>query len=216
MVNVGRFVGRAFGVGALLLGAGGVASAQEGGAGGEAVGVERRGLLPAMPGIGLQLGGGIFQSAPENAEDGTNPGGYWDVRAVFGARVPVGLELAYVGATQALAQPGDDARLYRNGAEGNLRFNIKVLDVAGQYLAPFGFAGAGWQHITTDDVNVIGALTADVRDDDDVMIIPVGAGLAYAAGPLILDARFTYRPAFFEEDEGLDAWTAGAQIGLAF
>lgn len=168
------------------------------------------------PGLALELGGGVLESSPGRVRDATNPGGYWDVRAVLGARTPIGLELAYVGASQDLSQPGSDARLYRNGAEADLRFNIAVLKTARHYLAPFGFAGAGWQHISTSGVNLVGGLTTPVSSGDDVLTVPVGGGISYSTGPLLVDARFTYRPAFLEARSSLDTWSVGGQIGVAF
>lgn len=167
-------------------------------------------------GIGLMLGGGVTDFTNSGARADTSVGGFWDVRAVFGGRAPLGLEVAYVGAAHSLhgAGVGGDAALVRNGVEGTLRLNL-VLSPLRQIVIPFAFGGLGWTHQSLVDLN--GSIVSGLKNGDDGMTVPVGGGLALNYKGAYLDGRFTYRPTFFNGgDDRLDTWSAGANIGYLF
>ena len=88
--------------------------------------------------------------------------------------------------------------------------------VARRVAPALGFGG-GFD-VTRTDVNV-----SSLRDDDDVIEIPVGAGMAFQYGGFILDLRGDY--AFAAEEDllrvdtngpGLDNWSATLRAGVEF
>lgn len=167
-------------------------------------------------GLGVMLGGGVTDFTNSGARGPTRIGGAWDVRAVVGARMPIGLEVAYVGSARDVnsAGLGDNSALVHNGAEGVLRLNL-VLSPMRQVIIPFAFGGIGWLHQNVTNSNDFAV--PGLRNNDDAMTVPVGGGVAanYKGG--YADARFTYRPAFFADSGSrLDTWTAGGNIGFVF
>jgi hypothetical protein len=174
-------------------------------------------------GVSLQVGGGVTNFVSESTREGTDVGGYWDVRAVVGTRSFVALELAYLGQAQDIQAPGldPDAYLLGNGVEGALRLQAPFA-LAGRYLlAPFGFVGLGWTRydLANDDFN-----TSAVANDDNVLTVPLGAGVAFGYQGFVADARFTYRPTFDDDrlfpagDDFADLqnWAVGAMVGYEF
>jgi hypothetical protein len=90
---------------------------------------------------------------------------------------------------------------------------------AGAWLVePFAFGGIGWSRLSLEDG------PPGVRGDDDVGVVPFGAGLTLGYRGLLVDARFTYRATFDEDlalaaaggDADLQGWAVGASIGYEF
>jgi hypothetical protein len=164
-------------------------------------------------GLELALGGGVNNFTNAAVNDRTNPGGAWTVRALYGSRALLAAELAYIGTAADLTGAGidPDAKLLSNGAEGLLRLNLGTGP-----LQPYAFGGAAWKRYTLMNN---GPGTTIVRDGDNVLEIPFGAGIAMRARGFVFDARFDYRPAFDEEmftfaDNDMDNWAATARIGF--
>jgi hypothetical protein len=169
-------------------------------------------------GSAIMLGGGFedfTQSAPKSVTSG---GGSWNLRLAAGTRQFVGLEAAYVGAARGANALGftSNTTLVSNGFEGALRVNVPV--AAGLMLIePFGFVGLGWEHYHLSKT----VATADISNSDDVMTLPYGAGLMFAYGMLMLDARVTLRETYFNDmfrasNSKLNTWGAGGNIGVEF
>jgi hypothetical protein len=173
-------------------------------------------------GAGVLVGGGVVDFSRDQARADTGVGGYWDVRAVVGTRTFVGLEAAYHGTAQAIDTLGlsNNAALVGNGVEGALRLNIPIA-VGRSLVEPFGFLGMGWSHY-----NVVNSDTgsASISDPDDVLTAPFGAGFAYGYAGFVADARFTYRPTYYNDllrttngsSDRLDNWSVGGQVGFEF
>jgi hypothetical protein len=177
---------------------------------------------PMVPGgLVLTVGGGINDFASAQMRGITSLGGEWEVRALWGSRSPIALEVAYVGTAQSMHVEGMDpnAVLVSNGIEGLGRLNI------GTYrFQPYLVAGVAWQHfdVTNKSFNV-----SDVNNSDDVLAIPFGGGFAaYIADGFVIDARFIYR-ATYEENliqpgspqsggHGLANWCANLKLGYEF
>lgn len=184
-------------------------------------------------GAGLLVTGGFKDFVEPVTTDTLTPGGYWDVRGIFGTRSFVGVEAAYHGSAQDVQAIGlqDDAFLISNGVEGAVRLNAPITQAmlpavdlqAPLLIEPFAFAGLGWQRYSLFNE---GDNTSNVENQDDILTVPVGAGLAFAIAGLHLDARVTYRQAFFSEllggttssfaDNSLNSWSVGAGLGFEF
>lgn len=184
---------------------------------GDALEIEQ-GLPRSGFGTGLTVGGGVTNFVESDARGVTNVGGAWDVRLTLGTRLPVGFEASYAGSAHEVNSLGveDDAALVRNGAEGALRLNIP-LTFDRFLLSPFAIAGVGWHRydLVNTDFN-----TSGIQEDDNVFVIPLGAGLGGSYQGFLFDARFTYKPAFDDDFLGagvdLDTWTVSANIGAEF
>jgi hypothetical protein len=177
----------------------------------------------ARYGLEVALGGGVEGFTGDSARDFTNDGGAWNVRLGIGNRSPIGFEASYIGSAQSINALGldDDAILVGNGVQGNVRVNF-TQDYS---LQPFAYAGAAWRHynLTNNDFN-----TSDIEDSDDVLEIPMGAGLAFKYAGFMLDARGEFRlasqedlmpslnPDSFDDRAQMDRWAVNANIGYAF
>ena len=174
-----------------------------------------RGLLTSY-GEYVLVGGGVTNYFDGALKDRVDTGGTWDLRLGLGSRFFLGGELAYVGSARSAGALGRN--LVTNGAEGVLR--VQYPYVAGRWmLTPFGFGGAGWTHF-----DVHGARAAAQKDSDDVLVVPLGGGVALAHDQILLDARFTYRQTFDESliqaadgtAASLKSWAVTASVGYEF
>jgi len=186
---------------------------------------------PSQYGIGVVLGGGVQDFTNSDMRSTTTPGGNWDVRAMVGTRSPIAIEAAYIGSAQGIESrfgTAVSATLIGTGLEADLRVNL----IPFENITPFGFAGLGWKRY---DVRGEDFTTADtgIRDDDQLLEIPLGAGVGYRYAGLSVDARFTYRVAAGEDlvvaadvnnpdvdtnagSLGMDTWGVGANLGMEF
>ena len=177
-----------------------------------------------MGAVKLGVGTGDFTQA--NPRDITGIGPSWDVRGVFGAHSPVGLEAAYVGSARGIGGLGvdDTTQLVSNGAETDLRLAAPIRAGENVDVRPFAFGGVGWQYMTLwGDGAVDGA-----RDDGDhILTIPAGVGLELGIGNVNLDVRGTYRHAVdseifgdataeFDDPNALHSYNVSAGLGFEF
>jgi hypothetical protein len=172
-------------------------------------------------GMGLTAGGGVIGFNDSRSSDLTDTGGMWEVRLTAGTRLPLALDVAYVGSAQSMNIAGlnTDAYLLGNGAEGALRLQWPTGPVR-----PFVFGGVGWTHYTIQRTEIAGGLD---RQRDDVGTIPLGGGIAASVGRgVFLEVRFTERLAWDDdllrplvtstEDGDLDTWNIGLRLGGEF
>jgi hypothetical protein len=139
-------------------------------------------------GLSIAAGGGVSGFTDSSIRDNTKDGGGWDVRATFGTRSFLSFEANYIGSAQAIDALGldSDAMLVSNGVQGALRVNF-LRDTAVQ---PFLYGGVAWRRY---DVTNTSTAFSDVNDEDDVLEIPAGIGVAYRWKGLLLDARGEFR-----------------------
>lgn len=118
-------------------------------------------------------------------------------------------EIQYTGATDV--EDGDvvmTATMFETG--------LKLNTIPNSVIYPIITAGIGW-----------GAFTRDVPGGPDLedlgtLTLPLSAGVEVALDNFLIDARATYRPVFFDEDElqfteiGMDNWTITGTIGTRF
>ena len=171
-------------------------------------------------GIAVALGGGVEGFTNDAARTNTNDGGSWNLRLAMGTRSPIGFEAAYIGSAQTIDALGLDtnALLVGNGVEGKIRVNLVDANIQ-----PFAFGGVGWRHynLTRSDFN-----TSAISESDDVLELPVGAGIATKWQGFMFDARGEYRFATQENlipslngnggEASLNRWGVNANVGVAF
>jgi hypothetical protein len=149
--------------------------------------------LPPPSGIGMQLmlGGGVTQFTDRTLRDTTSPvGGLWDLRGSIGTRVPLGLEVAYIGSAaqiRSLFGPST-ATMIGTTLETDLRLNLMPHYV----IDPYAFAGFGWTRYSIDEETFTLAATG-IANHDDLMEVPLGAGISYRWAGIVADMRGTFR-----------------------
>jgi len=171
-----------------------------------------------MAGVGITAGAGVTGFANSNVNNIIDPGVDYQVKLDFGTHSPLGLEAGYIGSAQNISARGLDnsAVLISNGVEGDLK-----LKLGAGLVQPYVMGGAAWRRydITNESFN-----TSDVRDQDDVFELPVGAGIGWNYGGLLVDGRAAYRfamqenllPGVGSSDLGLDAWSFTLRAGWQF
>jgi len=179
------------------------------------------GYTPTL-GLAISAGGGSFAFVGGNIKSVTDTGGSWVVRALIGSGSIVGLEANYIGSAQSINALGlsTSATLIGNGVTGNLRLNAPIA-IKKFLVEPYGFVGAGWTHYHVSRTNTT---SADVTASDDVVLMPVGGGLAFGYMGFFVDARYEYRFSFDNDlvvrninvNPGMDNWQAGGTIGFEF
>src|SRR4051794_5979540 len=183
-------------------------------------GVHARGYEPQpLSGMGLALsaGGGVAGFFNSGARDAANDGFTWDVRLTLGTRIPVGLDLAYLGSVQELTVAGldSDALLIGNGAEAALRVQLPS-----GLFRPYLTGGIGWTHYSIHDSN----LTAGLPRGDTIGTVPIGVGLAIGKpNSITFDLRAVGRIAFADDlfdplartggSSSLNSWGVTARLG---
>lgn len=178
------------------------------------------GALLSPYGFEVTLGAGVTGFIDDDMRNATDPGGTWDVRFSTGTRMPLSFEAAYVGSAQPVDVLGldPDAVLVGTGFEGAARLNVFF-----GHTSPYFVVGAGW---TRYDVTNAQTNTSSMNTRDDVLALPMGAGVDYRLGRWILDARAVFRPTFDNEllpdstaagnPTRLDNWSALLRGGFEF
>jgi hypothetical protein len=180
---------------------------------------------PLWGGLVLSAGGGVSGFTGESARNAAQDGGNWDVRATLGTHSPIAAEVSYIGSAQSIDALGldDNAVLLGNGVQANVRINLTTRSA----VQPFLFGGAAWRHYSLENVDTN---TSDVSGSDNVLEIPVGAGVAYRYRGFILDARGEFRastdddllpslvqePLSTDNEAELHRWGVNANIGYEF
>lgn len=184
----------------------------------------RDGRLMSGIGIGVSLGAGVAGFTDDDTRDAMDEdiAGLWTARLSIGTHIPLGLEISYVGTSVDLDQfrDAETPSLLGTGIEGAVRYNMLPQLTVNPYI----FGGIGWQRYDIVDGDLSQAATG-IRDEDDLMIFPVGAGLSIRSYEgIMFDIRGTIRIA---EDSGLirDAtgdnghlhtWEASGNLGYEF
>jgi hypothetical protein len=178
---------------------------------------------PTLPlytpyGIGVTLGGGVENFTNTTANDATDLAGSWGVRLELGTHMPVAFEAGYVGTAQTIQGflGTQDTTLIGTTVEGALKFNVPT----GTAFRPFGFVGAGWRRYDLSD-STFAVSNVGIADSDDLVVIPLGAGIRYDYRGIDADVRFTFRPTIGEDlitepgrdSAALHTWAVGASIG---
>lgn len=171
-------------------------------------------------GFAVSLGGGVADFTQEDMRDTSGTAGIWGVRAAFGTRYPVAIEAAYMGSAQSIDAIGLDtsAVLLGSALEADARLNI----LPDEDFTPYAFVGAAWRRydLTNADTN-----TSSVEDEDNLLEVPMGLGVAYRYSGLMADARAEFRAATNEdllpETDGdgavaMHTWGVSARIGYEF
>ena len=142
-------------------------------------------------GIGIDVGGGITGFVDSKVRNTTSMvGGTWSARASFGTRIPLGLEVGYVGsATNITGQLGRaQATLLGTTLESTLRYNV----FPRARLMPYVFAGLGYQRYRIND-RTFQLSDTGIASHDQLLVVPSGVGAMYRFGSIVADARATFR-----------------------
>jgi opacity protein-like surface antigen len=175
-------------------------------------------------GVGVMLGGGISGFTDDGMRDvvTSDIGGLWDLRLTIGSHIPIGIDLSYVGTAYQLETLSgiDNGTLIGTAFEATVKWNI----LPHYLLNPYIFAGVGWQRYDVTDANFSTAASG-MRDDDDVVEFPFGAGFQYRDfSGLVVDVRGTFRAtddsSLLRDPDGdfadLHTWEVSAGIGYEF
>lgn len=186
-------------------------------------------LLSSGIGVSTILGGGVGGFTDKQMRSTTSDiGGLWDLRVAIGSHLPLALEVGYMGsATNINGLPtGNKGRLIGTTIEGDLRYNI----LPHMPFTPYVFAGMGWQRYDVTNTSVSLA-DSGVADHDNLMVFPLGAGLAYRLSGFVVDVRGTFRvatdndlvltnPALTQPTPNdfapMHSWEASAAVGYEF
>lgn len=146
--------------------------------------------VPSGVGISTSLGGGVAGFTDKTMRSVTsNVGGLWDLRFTFGTRLPLALDLSYVGSATGLnGFAGRAGTLIGTTVEGALRWNL----LPHAPFTPYVFGGVGWTRYSVTNNNVTLSDTG-MNSTDDLLEIPAGLGLTWRAYGLTADVRGTYR-----------------------
>jgi len=167
-------------------------------------------------GIAVTLGGGPEGFAsPSNT--GTDTGGGWNVRATIGTKSLLGFEASYFGSAQPIDALGLDpnAVLLGNGLQGSMRLNLTRQYDVGLFL----LGGMAWRHYSLSNVDTN---TSDVTDSDNVLELPIGAGVQYVYRGFLFDARAGYRFTQYgnmmatASNSDMSRWGVQGNIGYQF
>jgi len=142
-------------------------------------------------GFGVNVGGGITGFTDRTIRSSTSPvGGLWDLRATLGSHVPLALELGYLGtATQIQSLFGNaKGTMIGTAFEGDVRLNLMPHEI----VDPYVFIGVGWQRYNIDEKSFQLSDTG-IANRDDLLEVPMGAGLSYRLGGFVTDVRGTFR-----------------------
>jgi OmpA family protein/uncharacterized protein DUF6089 len=174
----------------------------------------------SLLGVEASVGGGAIGFIDQGSRAVSGTGASWDARLIFGSRLPLAIETAYVGSAQSIDALGlsNNAFLVGNGLEGTLRVNL-----IRARIQPYLFAGVGWTHyqVTNTPTN-----TSSVHSRDDVGTIPMGGGItARIVGAFLLDVRGAYRATFNDDllraavaadSNSMQSWNVSARVGFEF
>lgn len=174
------------------------------------------------------LGLGVVELTGETGDDASDVGLYYEVRAGFRTRSLIGVEAAFIGTAQSANALGldPDADLRSYGAEVVARLNLErvvAADAGPVRITPFLLAGVAFQRFK---LSYDGQNTSAIADDDNVLSIPIGAGVAGTMQWLDTGLRFTWRrtfdndlfrdPAGGRADASLSHWNLSAHAAFAF
>src|SRR5262249_50375380 len=138
-------------------------------------------MLSSGIGVSVLLGGGITGFTEKAVRNRTaSVGGLWDLRVTIGSRIPLGLDVSYVGTATDINSgllPGQSGTLIGTAVEGAVRWNILPHFTWNPYL----FLGVGWQRYDVTGTHVTLAING-MNDSDNLVEFPMGAGLSYRMG----------------------------------
>lgn len=155
----------------------------------ETPGLVRSAAATAQPPnrIALLLGGGIANFTGTLAHEATKTGGAWEVTLIFGTHRHLAFEGSYNGSLNRIEAVGltGNALLVGTSAQGAIHLNFTT-----GAIQPYVLAGIGWTHyaLAGEATNVSG-----IRNDDNVVNVPLGGGVSARFGDFLIDGRATYK-----------------------
>ncbi len=151
---------------------------------------------------------GIVQFTGSAMREHAAEGVGWETRVAFGAGSDTVFELGYLG---TLHEVNGGPNLLGSIFEG-----VFKVPLAFGALQPYAIAGIGWGHYRITDTTSIATI---MERTDNVATYPIGGGLAFKRGELVLDVRCVYRIVDHVDLLGgsrLDAWSATIGVGAEY
>ena len=160
-------------------------------------------------GVYVLLGGGI-QGYTGDLSDALNIGPMAGVYLGLQPFPVIGFELGYTGGLHNFEiDLRDGADFIRHGAQANVTVGVPL-----GKAKPYALGGIGV------DWNTVRETALTNSNTDTGGFVPLGAGVMFAAGPVSLDARFTYHVLFDEASFDANQTTGGgryqAQLSVGF
>jgi hypothetical protein len=185
-------------------------------------------MMPSGIGVSTIAGGGVAGFTDRTMRSTTSDvGGAWGLKVAIGSHLPLALELGYTGsATNINGLPtGAKGTLIGSTAEGAVRWNV----LPHLPVTPYLFAGVGWQRYDVTETTV-SLSDSGMNDHDNLLVFPVGTGVAYRVGGFVADLRGTFRAATDEDlvltgtrfptannnFAAMHTWEASAALGYEF
>jgi hypothetical protein len=140
----------------------------------------------ANQGLSVALQGGVAGFTSTLAPR-IEPGGGWGLLVAAQPTPIVGLELSYLGASNYIDDPlaGGSSRLIRTAGQADVKFSLLP-----RAVEPYLFGGIGLNRATIRNNN---STTASAGYQPDTFgSVPVGGGINFHAGRLLVGARGTY------------------------
>jgi hypothetical protein len=156
----------------------------------------------------LSAGVGVDAFLGSGLREVTSPATAVDLRLLI-ARGRWGVELGFLGTRASIesATPGEDATLF--GTTGEVLGRLELRPDA--RWRPYLVAGAAYRRFTVRGT----ARPSSTPDADDLLAVPVGAGVAMSIGHMDADLRATFRPAI-DRGEVASRTTLGATARMAW
>lgn len=141
----------------------------------------------------IKAGGGVLGFV--DSEMPSTTAAMWSLRGAVGYG-SFAVEVAYIGSVSSIeAEFGRaNAVMLGTGVETAIRYTL----MPNNWWSPYGFAGVGWQRFTIDD-KAFQLSDVGIGNQDDLLVLPLGAGVVYKFGSVVTDVRGTFRAARFED-----------------
>lgn len=140
----------------------------------------------ANQGLSVALQGGVAGYTSKLAPR-IEPGGGWGLLVAAQPTPIIGLELSYLGASNYIDDPlaGGGSRIVRTAGQADIKFSLLP-----RAVEPYLFGGIGLNRATIRNNNPVAASAG--YQPDTFGSVPVGGGVNFHAGRLLVGARGTY------------------------
>ena len=174
---------------------------------------------PETRGASVSAVGGFEDFDAYGMRHASRLNGMWGVRGAVAVDPRLWIEAGYLGSACGLEAPmsGVDAILVGTTFEVLGRLTAWP----GARVRPYAFFGVSWRHYDVTGADFT-APVEGMHDSDELLQVPMGVGIEYHLGAIVIDARFTFRAtaeeSFLVEDDdyaAMDTWGLQGAVGYA-